>query len=320
MEVVKRKILELSLIVRYLLDVRKLRIEEFIERAKLIHGDKYDYSKVNYVNNKTKISIICPIHGEFEQTPNCHLDNQGCPNCGNESFRLKKMLTIQEFVNQAKLIHGSKYDYSNVIYKGYDDEVKIICPTHGEFEQTPHSHLNGSGCQRCGNVKPKSLDEIIQLSKSFHGDKYDYSKTKYINAKTKIKIICPEHGEFEQLHNHHILGQGCPICKESKGEKIIRLFLKTKGIKFIKQKRFKECKDIRPLPFDFYLPEHNICIEYDGEQHFRPIKRFGGDAGYQKILKTDKIKNNFCLKNGFKLIRVKYNDDVNEKLNHVFCY
>ena len=272
MEVVKRKILKLLGVNMYLLDMRKLTTEEFIEKAKLKHGDKYDYSKVKYTNNKIKVKIICPIHGEFEQTPNCHLDNQGCPICGDASFIVKKTLTTEEFIEKAKLKHGDKYDYSKVFYNSYDNKIKIICPLHGEFEQTPHSHIIGSGCKCCGKVNSKSLSEIIYLAKLKHGDKYNYSETKYINAKTKLKIICNKHGEFEQLHNHHILGQGCPICKESKGEKAIRIFLKTIGVEFIKQKRFKNCKDIRTLPFDFYLPDYNICIEYDGEQHFKPIK------------------------------------------------
>ncbi len=318
MEVIKRKIFKLFIISRYLLYMRRLTTEKFIEKAKQVHGDKYDYSYVDYKNNKTKVLIICPIHGEFEQTPNSHLDNQNCSKCGKISKIENKKLTTEKFIKKAKQVHGDKYDYSSVKYGLYDDKILIICPIHGEFEQTPHSHILGSGCQACGNVNSKTNDEIVKLSKLKHGDKYDYSLVNYINAKTKIKIICPKHGEFEQLHNHHILGQGCPICKESKGEKIIRNYLKNNNLFFIKQKRFTDCRDIRPLPFDFYLPNHNICIEYDGIQHFKPINRFGGIKGYEKIIKTDKIKTEYCLKNNIKLIRVKYNDDVNERLAYEF--
>jgi very-short-patch-repair endonuclease len=318
MEVIKRKIFELFNTNRYLLFMKRLTTEEFIEKAKLIHGDKYDYSSIQYKNNKSKVLIKCPIHGQFQQTPNSHLDNQGCPTCGKLSKVENKTLTTEKFIEKAKLIHGDKYDYSSIQYKSYDGKVLIKCPIHGQFQQTPHSHILGSGCQSCGNVNPKTSDEIIKLSILKHGNKYDYSLVNYINAKTKIKIMCPKHGEFEQLHNHHILGQGCPICKESKGEKVVRNYLKHNNLDFIKQKRFTECRDIRPLPFDFYLPDYNICIEYDGIQHFKPIKRFGGEKGYEKIIKTDKIKTEFCLKNNIKLIRLKYNDDINERLNYEF--
>jgi very-short-patch-repair endonuclease len=321
MEVIKRKIFNFYSIFRYLSlknSMKKLEKEEFIKKAKEIHGNKYDYSKVNYMNNKKKVIIKCSIHGDFNKSPNMHLNNQGCPICGKISKSKNKTLTTKKFIEKAKEIHGDKYDYSLVKYKSYEEEVIIKCSLHGEFKQKPHSHILGSGCKKCGNVNSKTVNEIIKLSKLKHGDKYDYSKVEYVNAKTKIKIICPKHGEFEQLHNNHILGQGCPICKESKGEKAIRNFFKDNGLYFMSQKRFKECRDIKPLPFDFYLPNYNMCIEYDGEQHFKPTKRFGGIKGFNKIIKTDKIKTEFCLKNGVNLIRIKYNEDVIEKLKYVF--
>ena len=114
------------------------KTKEFIAKAKAVHGDKYDYSKVNYVNSFTKVTIICPKHGEFEQTPNLHLKSQGCPNCyGN------KKMTIEEFIKRAKEVHGDKYDYSKVKYVNALTKVTIICPIHGEFEQTPAKHLLG---------------------------------------------------------------------------------------------------------------------------------------------------------------------------------
>jgi hypothetical protein len=298
--------------------MRKQTKIDFIEKAVLVHGDKYNYSLVEYINNKTKVKIICSEHGEFEQTPNCHLSGQGCPKCGKDSFVVNKKLTNNKFIEKAVLVHGNKYNYSLVNYLSYENNITIICPIHGEFEQTPHSHINGSGCQKCGNVSPKSLDEIVKLSKDKHGSKYDYSLVNYVNAKTKIKIICPIHGEFEQNVIHHLNGQGCPICKESKGEREIRDFLTNKNIDFIKQKRFPDCKDIRPLPFDFYLPDLNICIEYDGIQHYKPVSRFGGLKSFELIKKRDKIKNNYCLINKIKLVRFSYQYNINEKLNELF--
>lgn len=187
---------------------------EFIVRSKTIHGDKYDYSKVVYKNNLTKVCIICPEHGEFEQTPKRHLRRQGCPECG----KLKKgvRVTTEEFIEKATQVHGDKYDYSQVQYIDSETKVKIICPIHGEFWQTPHNHLQGQGCIKCGGKLCFSKEDFISLAETKHGNKYDYSQVEYVNTSTKVCIICPEHGEFWQTPNDHLNGKGCPECgKES---------------------------------------------------------------------------------------------------------
>ena len=196
--------------------LRRYSINSFIKKAKEIHGDKYNYSKVDYKSNRTKVTIICPDHGEFKQTPSNHLRNQGCPKCGST---LK--LTIEEFIKKAKEIHGDKYNYSKVDYKSNRTKVTIICPDHGEFKQTPSSHLVGSGCPKCGIINGSgkirnTTSNFIKRSKEIHGDKYDYSKVDYRNTGTKVTIICPTHGEFEQIPNNHLRGQGCPSCGGSK--------------------------------------------------------------------------------------------------------
>lgn len=127
--------------------------EEFIKQARKIHGNKYNYSKVEYVNNKTSVCIICPDHGEFWQTPNKHLIGRGCQKCGVISSSLKKAYTTEEFIEKSKKVHGEKYIYDNTIYKNSYEKVKIICPIHGEFLQYPHSHLQGHGCPQCNNSK-----------------------------------------------------------------------------------------------------------------------------------------------------------------------
>ena len=208
---------------------KKLSLEEFIEKAKEIHGDKYDYSKVEYINTKTKVCIICPEHGEFWQTPGSHLNGSGCPECGNNNNKLKQTYTTEEFINKAKKIHGDKYDYSKVEYKGCKEKVCIICPEHGEFWQIPDNHLRGEKCKKCYDNKrsitlKSNIEEFIQKAKKIHGDKYDYSKVEYINTKTKVCIICPEHGEFWQTPGSHLNGSGCPECK--------RILLKNKIMPF----------------------------------------------------------------------------------------
>ena len=276
----------------------------FINEAKKIHNDKYDYSKVDYINSHTKVKIICSEHGVFEQTPTNHLQGQTCGKCNG----LNK--TTDDFVNEAKIIHGDKYDYSKVNYINRKTKIKIICPKHGEFEQLPYPHLSyKQGCPKCIGMN-KTTDIFIGEAKLIHGDKYDYSKTMYIKSKIKIDIICPKHGLFKQSPNMHLKGQGCPICKESKGEKKVREFLNKHNITFIQQHTFFDCKNINVLPFDFYLPNHNICIEYDGVHHFKPVNRFGGEKGFLLTKQNDLIKNKFCLVNKINLIRIPYFGDV----------
>ena len=183
--------------------------EEFIAKAREVHGDKYDYSKVEYVGALTKVCIICPEHGEFWQEANSHLRGQGCPKCKYE----KQTSSTEEFIQKAHKVHGDKYDYSKVEYVGALTKVCIICPEHGEFWQIPSAHLRGQGCPKCKAKKQTcTTDEFIAKAKKIHGDKYDYSKVNYVNRKTKVCIICPKHGEFWQTPNHHLSGCGCPKC------------------------------------------------------------------------------------------------------------
>lgn len=187
---------------------------KFIERACKVHGNKYDYSKVEYVNNNVKVCIICPEHGEFLQTPHNHLRGQKCPKCSGCI-----VYTTEKWIEAARKVHGDKYDYSKVEYINAKTKVCIICPEHGEFWQKPNNHLMGKGCIKCsGNLK--NTEDWINQAYSIHKGKYDYSKTKYINAKTKLCITCPKHGEFWQLPNDHLISKGCPMCAN---ERVIEL-------------------------------------------------------------------------------------------------
>ena len=191
----------------------KYTTEFFVERAHKIHNFKYDYSKVNYVNNHTKIEIICPEHGSFYQVPLSHLSSSGCTKC---SFRIrgdKRKKTLQDFLIKSCLVHGNKYDYSKSIYKKVKIKVTIICPVHGEFKQTPDCHSRGAGCPLCyGNVK-KTTDDFKKDAIEIHGDRYDYSKVNYINTNYPVTIICQKHGEFTQEPEKHLIRKhGCPLC------------------------------------------------------------------------------------------------------------
>ena len=189
----------------------------FIEKAEKIHDNKYDYSKVEYINCDTKICIICSEHGEFWQTPYKHVNKkQGCPKC------MGRGLSINEFIQQANKIHNNKYDYSKVDFKKKNDKIIIICPEHGEFYQQVSVHLQGCGCPKCAKIvtgksisqqRKMGIEEFIEKARKIHGDKYDYSKVEYKTTNDKVCIICPEHGEFWQRATNHITkGNGCPKC------------------------------------------------------------------------------------------------------------
>jgi very-short-patch-repair endonuclease len=196
---------------------RKNTIEQFIKESNIIHINKYDYSKVNYINCDTNIIIICPIHGEFEQTPYSHKNNKhGCVKCGKLLMMEKQKRPLDEFIIYANKIHNNKYDYSKVNYINCDTNIIIICPTHGEFEQRPYVHTNlEHGCSACTGMKRKTNEQFILDSVNKHGNKYDYSLVNYINGKTKVCIICKEHGEFYQIPNSHVRESGCPFCSKN---------------------------------------------------------------------------------------------------------
>jgi len=283
--------------------------ETFVEKANKIHNNIYDYSLVNFINIKTKIKIICPEHGIFEQSPDKHLYGCDCQKCKN-NFKYTK----ETFVEKANKVHNNTYDYSLVEYKNNKIKIKIICLKHGIFDQLPDSHLYGSGCSICGGTNNLTKNEFINRVNKIHNNKYDYSLVNYKTMYKKIKIICPKHGIFEQYANNHIQNKGCPYCNESKGEREIVKILKEKNINFKRQFIFQDCRNKNPLPFDFYLPEYNICIEYDGKQHYEAVKHWGGKAGFQKRLLNDNIKTKYCIENNIKLIRIKYNQNLFENI------
>ena len=286
-----------------------LRTSKFIEQAKSIHNNKYDYSKVVYHNTKSKVCIICPEHGEFWQTPCHHLENHGCPYCYNEKrHHQKKTLDKEKFIQRANKIHNNKYDYSKVEYINYHTKVCIICPEHGEFWQTPANHIFGSGkgCPKC-NLHCWDTESFISFAKKIHHNEYDYSKVNYVDSKTKVCIICPRHGKFWQTPNNHLNGQGCPKCNKSKMEIDIENILIKNNITYTKEKTFNWLKYNNYMFLDFYLPEYNIAIECQGEQHFRSIEYYGGDQDFEERITRDKLKYDLCKENG---IRVLYYTDV----------
>lgn len=298
---------------------KKLTTQEVIEKCLNIHGLKYDYTKIDYKNSASKISIVCPEHGEFKQRFHDHIKGGGCPYCSGNG-----KLNTDMFIKKANIVHGNKYDYSIVEYKNTELRINIICKLHGKFSQTPHDHLSGKGCNECGrqsttNSHLNNTEIFIKKSQEIHGNRYMYLD-EYKNQHEKIEIICQLHGTFLQKPKYHLQGNGCPICKESKGEKEIRKFLNENNIEYKSQYSFSDCKNINKLTFDFYLPNKNICIEYDGRQHFESIENWGGDKAFLDIQKRDRVKNEYCKINGINLLRIKYSENVFEVLekSHIF--
>ena len=230
----------------------------FIEKARQIHNDKYDYSKVNYVNSRTKVCIICPTHGEFWQTPHNHLKGYGCAECGKEKSHLSK-ITTEDFIVKSKEIHGNKYDYSKACYKTCDTKVCIICPEHGEFWQTPSNHINGSGCPKCANEKRKNT--LLKDTKLF------------IDAATLI------HGEKTE-------------------DEIISLFSEIEH-----QQHNREI--LNGMEIDIFIPPLKLGIEYNGLRWHS--EEFGKDHRYH----LDKL--NKCNEQGIKLIQIFEDEWINHR-------
>jgi very-short-patch-repair endonuclease len=277
----------------------------FISKATIIHGDRYNYSKVVYVNAKTKVTIICKEHGEFTQTPSNHLSNFNCHKCANN---LK--LDTSTFIKKAKLIHGDRYDYSNVEYFNADKQVKIICKEHGEFKQIPDFHINRKcGCPKCSNNVKFNLLEFIDKANKIHNNKYDYSKVEYINNRRQITIICKEHGDFSQIPFVHLLNHGCPSCI-NKTE--FKFYTKMKELypEIKRQYKVKWCKNKLYLPFDFAIEEYKIIIEIDGEQHFKQISNW---TPPEVQVEKDKYKMRCANDNGFSVIRLPQMDISKDK-------
>ncbi len=280
--------------------------ETFIEKATSIHGpDKFDYSKVVYKNNKTKILVGCSNGHWFEQKPNTHLSGYGCPYCANV-----KPYTTKTFIEKAISVHGSdKFDYSKVSYKNTNTKVFIGCSNGHWFWQNPNAHLQGQGCPYCAGRNMGGTIGFIKKATAVHGsDKFDYSKVIYKRSNIKVLIGCSNGHWFKQKPNDHLTGYGCPYCNESKGEKVIAALLEKLKISYRREYKFDDCRNDRPLPFDFYLPTYHALIEYDGEQHFIAKGYFGGRIGLKTRQKYDSLKNAYAAANNIPLLRIPYWD------------
>lgn len=345
--------------------------ETFVGKAKALHGDRYDYNKVVYANNRTPVTIGCQEHGAFEQTPNAHLLGNGCPLCGG-----RVQLTTEGFVEKARAVHGELYDYSQTVYTTAKTPVKIGCRKHGLFSQIPNNHTQGAGCYLCARRIIVSPEEFVEKAKAQHGDTYlydqmgysdmhsyvtigckahgyfkqvghehlrgrgcklcseellgtvklttdvfverskivhdglyDYSEVDYVNAVTPVKIICSKHGVFEQKPTNHLKGSGCLTCKSSKGEITIAKILRKHTIPFTQEYHIPDQN--RRLKYDFHVPSLNLLIEFHGVQHYQPVEFFGGEAGFASVKVRDAVKKAVAKLCGYRFVEINYTQLLN---------
>lgn len=282
------------------------RKQQFITKAKQIHHDKYDYSKIVYKTNKIPVEIICPEHGSFWQAPGDHLKGWGCDRCSK-----KHKPTTEEWIESVKHLRNGVYDFSKVEYKDNKTPVILICPKHGEFSVLPSNFAaNKAGCPKCNDELKstryrKTTEQFIEDARKVHGDLYDYSKVNYINSWEPVCIICSKHGEFWQTPVVHLSGSGCQKCMYKNQTKLYNMLKQEFPNEEILYDAHLDW--LEKQHFDIYFPKYNIAIEYDGQQHFIEVERFGGKMKLEDYIIWDEKKNQKAIQNRCKLYRLKFN-------------
>jgi len=305
--------------------LEKNTLNFILEKSKFIHDDRFTYLDIEneFEDMFSKITIYCNDCGYiFRQTVDNHINKKcRCPKCVGRNNKL----SITEILEKSKEKHNGKLILINIKKEYYPikSDVLVECKECDYiFTQRLSAHLNGHGCSNCVNLKKKiPINILLERFKKIHGDKFIYLDSfekKYKDGKSKIDIFCNSCKKiFFQRICTHLEGHSCPFCKESKGEKLIAKFLEKHLIQYSRQHKFDNCKNKQKLPFDFYLSDFKICIEFDGEQHFKPIEYFGGEKCLKDTQRNDQIKNEFCKNSDIKLIRIKYSENINEKFKEL---
>ncbi len=293
-------------------ELQKHTLTQFIEKAIVIHGHRFNYNNVVYIDSGTKVTLTCNIcNTTFDQLPSNHLAGHSCPVCRYINNGNKSRLTLEEFIDRANKIHNYKYNYNKVLYLNGKSKIIVTCKDHGDFQQLASNHLNGHGCPVCKGVNVSirqllTIEQFIEKAKAIHGDKYDYSKVVYTGSLNKIIIICPIHGEFEQVPSGHLSGNGCPICKSSKGELVIKTILDKHNIQHVQEYRIPEVANI--LYYDFYLPDYKLLIEFHGNQHYDYIPFFhrNGEDDFLAQKNRDDIKKSNAIEFKYRLLEFNH--------------
>lgn len=304
--------------------------EDFTKKAKVIHGDKYNYSKTIYFKAVHKVIITCDIegHGDFLQTPNSHLNGAGCYYCGRKVVEAACRNDTDDFIVLAKKVHGDRYDYSKAIYINFISRVEIICREHGSFWPKARKHLNGHHCKKCRNQEAMLTPaEIIRDFRVVHGDHYNYDKVEYNGIFTPIIITCPEHGDFQQQPTHHKLGRGCKKCKNNNISKLETLWLNKVGVPDTPEHRniYMNIGGTRYC-VDGYIQEANTIYEFNGDFYHGNPDVYGAEEHntllketYGALYKKTLLKQNKILNAGYKLVVMWENDFLKEVDNDLYC-
>ena len=280
---------------------RKKTPEEYYNECK---EKGLDLPIEDYKGSKVKIKHKCKYGHIYEQKPNGHLDGNGCSVCSGN-----KKKTPKEYVQECKEKH---LDPPIEDYINNNTKIKHKCKYGHIYKQKPNSHLQGKGCTVCRGKQIKTAQEYYNLCKI---NFYDVPIDNYKNSSTEMKFKCNKGHIYDQRASSHLEGYGCPICNESHGEKFIRNYLEENHIKYVSQKKFKDLKDKTYLSYDFYLPDYNMLIEYQGIQHYQTNDYFGGKERLNKQQYHDKLKKDYAKNNGYKLLELHYSLDTQEKVN-----
>lgn len=301
----------------------RITFKEFKKRAREVHGEKYNYISDSYTMVSEKVSVICHDHGEFKINGTNHLNGEACYNCGIEKIRDDKLIPLEEIKKNLRVKYEDRYVYDFSDYVDTSTPVSIKCPDHGYFKSTIKQHLRSPhGCPSCSN-EARAESQILPFANykerfiQKHGKKYKYNENSFKSGSAKMEIICDKHGAFDQAPLVHQNGHGCPRCKSSTGENLIRILLENKEIDFEEQKVFEGLRDKRPLFVDFYINKINTVIEYNGIQHYEAFDFFGGEKSFKNGVKKDKIKMNYCNKNGINFEVIRYDEDVQTRMNEI---
>lgn len=283
----------------------QLSIESYVERSKLKFDSRYDYSKVDSnATQRSPITVVCPIHGDIQTTMKNHFHSMsGCYECGREKANKAsiKLSSLEAIIPRLKVIHGDKYEYIS-----YDvcSRLLVFKCKHGLSTQLIYEHLTGRGCRPC-SYEQRTLTEndFIRRAKEVHPDGYSYNldELKTVNDKITITHKCGH--VYRGRVSNHLSGQGCLRCRGSTGENRIAKFLENNEIDFVSQFKL----DGYRYRFDFLIPELNMLVEFDGEQHARPIPFFGGVEAYEQRKLNDEKKNQLAKKYGYLMVRISHN-------------
>lgn len=288
----------------------------FIEKARAVHGDRYNYPKTVYVRSKEKLIIACKEHGDFEQRPNAHLSGHGCAACSFELLSKGRMAaSAKVFITKARAKHGNRYDYSKVIYVGAREKVIIICAEHGDFEQMANSHLNGSGCARCSGRYTHTAATFKAKAESVHDGRYTYVKSEYRGNRVPVTITCIIHGDFEQKPMDHLAGNGCFECgRITRSVKLVdsvETFIEkaklVHGDKYDYSKVVYVNSNVKVL---IICPTHGMFSK-------APSKHIVGQGCPRCPNRYDEPSNLYIMTNGLDQVKIGFSMDINRRLENV---